>query len=314
MDGFAAHNAGQRTTLKTRMPFAGVALHSGRHVRAAIGPAPSGAGIVFLRTDLGISIPARFDHVIDTRLCTMLGLDGARVGTVEHIMAALIAAGVDDALIELDGPEVPILDGSAEPFQFLINCAGLTRNPGIARAIRILRPVRVRENEGPQAAWAELLPSDGFAMDAELSIDFSAQAIGRQTHGLRITAESFRAEIARARTFTMAEDVTRLRAAGLALGGGLHNAVVVDGDQVLNPGGLRFADEFVRHKLLDVVGDLGLAGARILGRFRGHRSGHALNNQLLHALMQDRTAWNWTIAPSMADGMMMPLAAVAAPA
>lgn len=314
MDGFAAFGAGQRVTLKTRIPFSGVGLHSGRMIRAALGPAPSGTGVVFHRTDLGITVPALFDHVIDTRLCTMLAADGARIGTVEHIMAALAAAGIDDALIELDGPEVPILDGSAEPFQFLIDCAGRGSNPGIPRAIRVLRPVRVAESDHPQAAWAELLPGDMSGLDAEISIDFTAEAIGRQTYRMRISTEGFRAELARARTFTMAEDVTRLRAAGLALGGGLHNAVVVDGAQVLNPGGLRFTDEFVRHKLLDVVGDLALAGGRILGRFRGHRTGHALNNKLLHALLADRANWAWTAAPAIADGMSMPLAAVAAPA
>jgi UDP-3-O-[3-hydroxymyristoyl] N-acetylglucosamine deacetylase len=312
MDGFAAFGAGQRRTLKTRIPFAGIGLHSGRPIRAALGPAPSGSGIVFHRTDLNITIPALYDHVIDTRLCTMLGLDGARIGTVEHIMAALAAAGVDDALIELDGPEVPILDGSAEPFQFLIDCAGLAGNPGIARAIRVLRPVRVTESDQPHAAWAELLPGDPTGLEAELAIDFAAAAIGRQSCRMRISTEGFRAELARARTFAMAEDVTRLRAARLALGGGLHNAVVVDGAQVLNPGGLRFADEFVRHKLLDVVGDLALAGGRILGRFRGHRTGHALNNRLLHALLADRANWAWTVA--MPDGVAMPMAAVAAPA
>lgn len=312
MDGFAAFGAGQRATLKTRIPFAGVGLHSGRMIRAALGPAPGGTGIIFHRTDLGITIPALFDHVQDTRLCTVLDADGARVGTVEHIMAALAAAGIDDALIELDGPEVPILDGSAEPFQFLIDCAGRAGNPGIARAIRVLRPVRVTESDHPQAPWAELLPGDGAGLEAELSIDFAAAAIGVQSCRMRISAEGFRAELARARTFTMAADVTRLRAAGLALGGGLHNAVVVDGAQVLNPGGLRFADEFVRHKLLDVVGDLALAGGRITGRFRGHRTGHALNNKLLHALLADRANWAWSAA--MADGMSMPMAAVAAPA
>lgn len=312
MDGFAAFGAGQRKTLKTRIPFAGIGLHSGRPIRAALGPAPSGTGIVFHRTDLGITIPALYDHVIDTRLCTMLGADGARIGTVEHIMAALAAAGVDDALVELDGPEVPILDGSAEPFQFLIDCAGVASNPGIARAIRVLRTVRVTESDQPHAAWAELLPGDVSGLEAELAIEFAAAAIGQQSCRMRISAEGFRAELASARTFTMAEDVTRLRAAGLALGGGLHNAVVVDGAQVLNPGGLRFADEFVRHKLLDVVGDLALAGGRILGRFRGYRSGHALNNKLLHALLADRANWAWTAA--MPDGVSMPLAAVAAPA
>ncbi len=311
MDGFAAPGAGRRTTLKTRMPFAGRGLHSGRMVRGAIGPAPSGEGIVFFRTDLGIAVPALYDHVTDTRLCTMLELDGARVGTVEHVMAALAAAGVDDALVELDGPEVPILDGSAEPFQFLIDCAGLVQHAGLPSSIEVLRTVRVQEGQGPDAAWAELRPLAGRGFEAELSIDFAASAIGRQSYRLRISSDSFRAELARARTFTLAAEVEQLHAAGLALGGGLHNAVVVDGARVLNPGGLRFADEPVRHKLLDVVGDLALAGAALHARFVGHRTGHALNNKLLRALFADRSAWRRVPGSVMAEAAEMPLAAVA---
>ncbi len=219
--------------------------------------------------------------------------------TVEHLMAALAAAGVDDALVELDGPEVPILDGSAEPFLFLVGCAGLAEQPlSAARSIEIRKPVRVEQGE----AWAELLPNPEFAFDAELSIDFAgAPAIGRQALSLRVTRESFARELAAARTFTLAEEVRALRAAGLALGGGLHNAVVVDGAAVLNPEGLRSADEFVRHKLLDVVGDLALAGAPLAARFRGHRTGHALNNQLLRALMADRSAWRFAPGNALAE-------------
>jgi UDP-3-O-[3-hydroxymyristoyl] N-acetylglucosamine deacetylase len=229
--------------------------------------------------------------VVDTRLCTALGLPGrpeARVGTVEHVMAALAASGVDDAVVELDGEEVPILDGSAEPFLFLIECAGLAEQVGPRRSIEVLKPVRVQDADG---AWAELAPNPEAAFDAALTIDFAGTAIGRQDFALRISSETFRDELASSRTFTLAEDVARLRAAGLAQGGGLHNAVVVDGPLVLNPGGLRSADEFVRHKLLDVVGDLALAGHPIQGCFRGHRSGHALNNRLLRALLADRSAW-----------------------
>lgn len=294
MDGFAPLTLGRRRRLAASIACRGVGLHSGADITLTLRPGHAGQGIVFHRADIGVSIPARHDHVFDTRLCTALGLPGqpaARVGTVEHVMAALAASGIDDAVVELDGPEVPILDGSAEPFLFLIACAGTVEQAAPRRAIQVLKPVRVQDVHG---GWAELAPGDEPFLDAELTIDFPGTAIGRQRHALRVTAESFREELATARTFTLAEDVARLRAAGLALGGGLHNAVVVDGPLVLNPAGLRRPDEFVRHKLLDVVGDLALAGHPIHGRFTGHRSGHALNNQLLRALLADRSAWGFT--------------------
>jgi len=302
MDGYVASGAGRRRTLKTRIGFAGIGLHSGVQIRGCLAPAASGDGIAFHRTDLDVKIPALHDHVIDTRLCTVLGLGEARVGTVEHVMAALAAQGVDDAVVELDGPEVPIFDGSAEPFQFLIDCAGTTTQIGMARSIEVLRPIRVSDGDGPDAAWAELHPISGTVFEAELAIDFAASAIGRQHMSLRLSAETFREELAPARTFTLAEDVTRLRAAGLALGGSLDNAVVVDGPLVLNPGGLRSSDEFVRHKLLDVVGDLALAGAPLAARFVGSRTGHALNNRLLLALFADSTAWRFTNGHAVANG------------
>jgi len=297
MDGFLPVGAGpaadrQRRTLKASIGCVGVGLHSGRRVAVTLSPALPGAGIAFRRLDLdGVEIPARFDHVVDTRLCTAVGLAGtpeARVGTIEHLMAALAGCGVDDAVVDLDGPEVPILDGSAAPFVFLIDCVGLAASPAPAAAIEVLRPVRV---EDPSGAWAELRPNAAPMLDAALEIDFPNTAIGRQRLGLRVTPRNFRAALADARTFTLAEDVARLRAAGLARGGSLANAVVVDGPLVLNPGGLRRPDEFVRHKLLDLVGDLALAGAPVRGRFVGARSGHALNNRLLHALFADAAAW-----------------------
>jgi UDP-3-O-[3-hydroxymyristoyl] N-acetylglucosamine deacetylase len=276
-------------TLKTSIGCVGVGLHSGRRVRLQLLPAPSGTGIVFRRTDLGIDIPARFDHVIDTRLCTVLGLPDApdvRVGTVEHLMAALAGAGIHNAIVEVDGPEVPIHDGSAASALFLIDCAGSSPQPEFVPTIEVLRPVRVEHGE----AFAELRPFP-FAFDMAMSIAFEAAAIGRQALTLRLTPESFRAELARARTFTLASEVEQMRAAGLALGGSLENAVVVDGPRVLNPAGLRMADEFVRHKLLDAVGDLALAGAPLRGRFVAHRTGHALNNRLLRALFADDANW-----------------------
>ncbi len=296
MDGYFPLETGRRRTLKAAIGCVGIGLHSGKRVSLTLRPAEAGTGIRFRRTDIGLEIPALYDHVVDTRLCTALALPEAperRIGTVEHVMAALAGCGVDDAIIELDGPEVPILDGSAAPFVFLIECTGLVAQAGLGlrEAIEVLRPVRVQEGEGPSAAWAALEPSGGDELEAELTIDFPGTAIGRQSLTVQITPREFRAELADARTFTLAEEVARLRAVGLAQGGSLANAVVVDGPLVLNPGGLRQSDEFVRHKLLDVVGDLALAGAPLRGRFSGHRSGHALNNRLLRALFADPANW-----------------------
>jgi UDP-3-O-[3-hydroxymyristoyl] N-acetylglucosamine deacetylase len=324
MDGFFPLDTGRRRTLKAAIGCVGTGLHSGRRVSLKLSPAAPGAGIWFHRTDIGLELPARYDHVVDTRLCTALGIPGddpsRRIGTVEHVMAALAGCGVDDAVVELDGPEVPILDGSAAPFVFLIDCTGLIPHGSIGSAqletIEVLRSVRVQDGEGPDAAWAELTPGIGDRLDTSLTIDFPTTAIGRQSLAMRITPQSFRAGLSDARTFTLAEDVARLRAAGLAQGGSLANAVVVDGPLVLNPGGLRRPDEFVRHKLLDVVGDLALAGAPLRGRFTGHRSGHALNNRLLRALFAERA--NWRALPGLLVGegasARLPAAAAAAPA
>jgi UDP-3-O-[3-hydroxymyristoyl] N-acetylglucosamine deacetylase len=250
--------------------------------------------------------------VVDTRLCTAIGEGDATISTIEHVMAALAGSGIDDAVVEVDGPEVPIMDGSAAPFLFLIDCAGIVTTAAPRATIEVLRPIRVEEAGG---AFAELLPGREAAFDAELEIDFPNTAIGRQALSLRVSPLAFREALADARTFTLAEDVARLRAVGLAQGGSLENAVVVDGPMVLNPGGLRRPDEFVRHKLLDVVGDLALAGAPIRGRFRGARSGHALNNRLLRALFADAAAWRMTGLPVMSEGLAaMPVRAAAAPA
>ncbi|MFC0384771.1 UDP-3-O-acyl-N-acetylglucosamine deacetylase [Muricoccus vinaceus] len=316
MDGFFALGTARARTLKSAIGCVGVGLHSGAKTTLTLRPALAGDGIVFRRTDLGLDIPARHDTVSDTRLCTAIGEGAARIGTIEHVMAALAALGVTDAVVEVDGPEIPILDGSAAPFIFLLDCAGLVELAAPVAAIEVLRTVRVTEGEGPDAAWAELSPSNGPGLDAELSIDFGATAIGRQSLSLRVTEDSFRAVLADARTFTMAEDIARLRAVGLARGGSLANAVVVDGPLVVNPGGLRHADEFVRHKLLDAVGDLALAGAPLRARFRGHRSGHALNNRLLRALFADPSAWrrmDEEEIPAMAGAQVrLPMAAAAA--
>jgi UDP-3-O-[3-hydroxymyristoyl] N-acetylglucosamine deacetylase len=316
MDGFFPIGTARARTLKSTIGCVGVGLHSGARATLTLRPAEAGQGIVFRRTDLGIDIPALYDAVSDTRLCTAIGGGAARIGTIEHVMAALAACGVTDAVVEVDGPEIPILDGSAAPFIFLLDCAGLVDLAEPVQAIEVLRTVRVSDGEGPDAAWVELAPAEGPGFEAELSIDFGATAIGRQSLSMKVTEDSFRGILADARTFTMAEDIARLRSAGLARGGSLANAVVVDGPLVVNPGGLRHADEFVRHKLLDAVGDLALAGAPLRARFRGHRSGHALNNRLLRALFADPRAWRLAgeaeVPAAAGANARLPMAAAAA--
>lgn len=314
MDGlttFPALLAPARRTLKAAIGCVGIGLHSGARVSLQLAPAAPGSGIVFRRTDLGVEIPARFDHVADTRLCTVLSQyadgSGARIATVEHVMAALAGAGVDDAIVEVDAAETPVLDGSAASFVFLLDCAGITAAGSYDQpaAIEVLRPVRVAEGDG----FAELAPNDTDALDLALSIDFAAAAIGHQALALRLSPSVFRAELARARTFTLVGEIEALHRAGLALGGSLDNAVVVDGARVLNPSGLRAPDEFVRHKMLDAVGDLALAGSPLRARFTGHRSGHALNNRLLRALFADRRNWRAVPAEAATSAPFAPLGA-----
>jgi UDP-3-O-[3-hydroxymyristoyl] N-acetylglucosamine deacetylase len=314
MDGFArlplsqsdTSFAWRQRTVKAAIDCVGIGVHSGQHVNLTIRPAAPDHGIVFRRTDLNRTIEARFDHVSDTRLCTVVAdpaMPSARVGTIEHLMAALSALCIDNALIEVDGPEIPILDGSSAPFVFLLDCAGAVEQDAPSRVIEVNRTIRVSEG----AAWAELRPLGPAAravrpvLEMDLSIDFAASAIGRQSASLSLTPDSFRHEIASARTFAQAADVEQLQAAGLARGGSLDNAIVVDGETILNPDGLRMEHEFARHKLLDAVGDLALAGCRLHGRFVAHRTGHGLNNRLLRALFADAAAWRMvTIDPLVA--------------
>ena len=281
-----------RRTLKAAISAVGRGLHSGAGVTLSLKPAAVNAGIVFRRTDLDVSIPARFDCVTDTRLCTLISAGEAKIGTIEHLMAAVAACGVDDMLIEVDGPELPVFDGSAAPFLFLIESAGVAEHGGLRERLEILRPVQVEHN----GAFAELRPHNqgGAGFDVSLSIEFAASAIGAQAYSFHLSEEGFAQEIAQARTFTLLGEIEALRKAGLARGGSLANAIVVDDAKVLNPEGLRYADEFVRHKLLDVIGDLALAGAPISGRFIGSRTGHALNNQLLRALFADQANYRLT--------------------
>ncbi len=287
-------------TLRRSIHCRGVGLHGGQQATLTLHPGPAGSGVVFRRSDLGMDLRARHDMVSDTRLCTLLSdpaRPGLRVGTVEHLLAAFSACGVDNVVVEIDGPEIPVLDGSSAPFVFLIDCAGRVAQPALRRVIEVLRTVRVEED----GAWAELRPhADNAALavptlSMSLGIDFRAAAIGRQSLRLELSEAGFRAGLQHARTFTQVGEIDALRAAGLARGGSLDNAVVVDGARVLNPGGLRMADEFVRHKMLDAVGDLSLGGARLHGCFAGHRSGHRLNNLVLRALLDDASSWRWAM-------------------
>jgi len=297
-----------RQTLRTEITSVGRGLHSGTDVTMTLKPAAPHAGIVFVRSDLGVRIPALFDRVTDTRLCTLISEGKAQVGTVEHLMAAAMACGVDDMIVEVDAPELPVFDGSAAPFLFLIQSAGLVAQGGRRESLQILRPVRVEGNNG---AFAELRPhtDGGHGFDVSLSIEFAAAAIGAQAYTFSLTEEGFVDEIADARTFTQLGEIEALRKMGLAKGGSLANAIVVDGEKIVNPEGLRYADEFVRHKLLDVVGDLALAGAPISGRFLGSRTGHALNNQLLRAVFADQANYRLTHGSVTAPALLQLTAA-----
>lgn len=276
-------------TLTYPVAFHGLGLHGGQPVRMVVRPAPADHGIVFLRsdvTDLDPHVPARWDAVVPSRLCTLVAnADGVSVSTIEHVMAALAGCAVHNALIEIDGPEVPILDGSAMPFVEGFLGAGISGQDAAVRAIRVLRAVEVRDGD----AVARLEPAENLEM--VFQIDFAEAAIGRQEKRLNLANGAFVRELSDSRTFCRQADVDAMRANGLALGGTYENAVVFDGDQVLTPGGLRHRDEPVRHKMLDAVGDLSLAGAPILGRYVGVRAGHALTNRLLRALFADPAAW-----------------------
>jgi len=276
-------------TLKSEVAFNGTGLHSGTQVRMVVMPASVDYGIWFRRTDLetgDVMIAARWDAVVPSRLCTLVANDaGQSVSTIEHIMAALAGCGIHNALIEIDGPEVPILDGSAKLFVAGLLAKGIRSQTVPVRAIRILETIEVCEGD----AVARLEPSDMLEIDFQ--IDFADAAIGRQVKTLNMSNGAFVRELCDSRTFCRQADVDAMRANGLALGGNMENAVVFEGDKVLSPGGLRYADEPVRHKMLDALGDLALAGAPILGRYTGLRAGHAMTNRLLRALFARPSAW-----------------------
>lgn len=289
----------KQKTLKSEIGCTGIALHSGRKTTLNLKPAEENSGIRICRTDLmngAREIILNWANVVDTQLATTVGNDhGATVSTVEHLMAALAGCEIDNVLIEVDGPEIPIMDGSAAPFVFLVECAGLVEQDAPRTAIKILKPITV----GDGSRSLSILPSDEFSLDFE--IDFASSVIDRQERAFQRVGSNFKSDIARARTFGFEHEVDALRNAGLALGGSLDNAVVVSGDKVLNEGGLRFDDEFVRHKILDCIGDLYLAGGPVIGEVVASRSGHELNNLLLRAVFADNEAWTSIDAPKQPD-------------
>jgi len=283
----------KQRTLKSLTSASGVGLHTGRKVRITLRPAAIDTGIVFRRVDLAspVDIPARADAVGETRLSSCLVRGEAKVYTVEHLMSALGGLGVDNAYVDLDGPEVPIMDGSAAPFVLLLQQAGLVEQAAAKKFLRIKRGVQVADGD----KWARFEPYEGYRLS--FSIDFKHPVIDRSTQSVSVdfAETSYLKEIGRARTFGFMHEVESLRENGLALGGGLDNAVVLDEYRVLNAEGLRFADEFIRHKLLDAVGDLYLLGRPLLGAFSAHKSGHALNNKLARALMADAAAYETVV-------------------
>ena len=279
----------KQRTLKNVIRATGVGLHTGEKVYMTLRPAAVNTGIVFRRTDLPepIVIPARCEHVGDTRLSSTLVRDGVRVGTVEHLMSAMAGLGIDNAYVDLSAPEVPIMDGSAGPFVFLLQSAGIEEQSSPKRFIRIKKPVKVEDGD----KWAQFLPFDGFKVG--FSIEFQHPIFSRRASRAEIdfSTTSFVKEVSRARTFGFMRDIEMLREKNLALGGSMDNAIVLDDYRVLNEDGLRYEDEFVKHKILDAIGDLYLLGHSLIGAFFGHKSGHQLNNQLLRSLLADKSAW-----------------------
>lgn len=280
-----------QNTIKAKTTVKGVGLHSGHQIRMDLCPAPENHGIVFVRTDIRQGdnvIPALWDYVVDTQLCTVIGNDqGVTVGTIEHVMSALRGCGVDNVRIEIDGPEVPVMDGSAMPFVEVIERVGLAQQFAPKRIIRVLKEVSVSENG--KSVTLSPLEASGFAGE----IEFDHADIGLQRFEMQLFNGNFKHDIAQARTFGFLHEVDYMRARGLALGGSLENAVVLDRTRVLNPEGLRFEDEFIRHKLLDAIGDLYLAGGPILGQYDGVKAGHALNNVILHELFSSPENWEY---------------------
>ena len=299
---------GQRT-LKNSIRATGVGLHTGKKVLMTLRPAPADSGIVFRRTDLPApsDVPARADNVGDTMLGTTLCKGETRVSTVEHLLSAFAGLGIDNAVVELSAPEVPIMDGSAGPFVFLLQSAGIEEQTEPKRFIRIKKRLRVTDGD----KWAEFSPFDGFKVNFEIEFNHPLFKRRAQRASMDFSTTSFLKEVSRARTFGFLRDLETLRERNLALGGNLDNAIVLDDFRVLNEDGLRYEDEFVKHKILDAIGDLYLLGHSLIGEFSGYKSGHALNNKLLRALLADASAWEEVAFESYAQA---PISYIEAPA
>jgi UDP-3-O-[3-hydroxymyristoyl] N-acetylglucosamine deacetylase len=286
-------------TLKTRIGATGVGLHSGSRIAMTLLPAPPDSGIVFRRTDLvpAVEIPALAGVVGDTRLGTVLAADGARVSTIEHLMSAFAGLGVDNAIVEVSAAEVPIMDGSADPFVFLLKSAGFVEQDRPKRFVRILQSVEVRDGD----KWARFDPHEGFRVNFEIEFDHPYMRGELMSASMDFSSITYLKEVARARTFGFMRDIESLRRHNLALGGTLDNAIVLDDAGIMNTDGLRYRDEFVKHKILDAIGDLYLLGHGIIGEFSGYKSGHGLNNRLLRELLARAEAWELVSFSSSAE-------------
>ena len=310
----------RQRTLKNSIHCSGIGLHSGVKVNMTLHPAEADTGIRFRRngTVQRTEVAAIWQNAIETPLSTtLMGEADIKIGTIEHLLSALSGCAIDNVVIELNGPEVPVMDGSSAPFVFLIECAGSVTQDAPRRALEIRRDVTVSDSRRAVTA----MPGRGLSIDFE--IDFDNAAVARQRWSFQVTQASYKREVSRARTFGFLEEVDKLREMGLALGGSLDNAIVIDGDRVLNDGGLRYDNEFVRHKVLDLIGDLALIGGPVIGKFCCTRTGHSMTLRLLQALFDDDSAWRWRelteadleIEPEMGMGASIPPArAVAAPA
>jgi UDP-3-O-[3-hydroxymyristoyl] N-acetylglucosamine deacetylase len=287
----------QQRTLKSLTRAVGVGLHSGQKVELTLRPAPVDTGIVFRRVDLPqpVEIPVTFDSVCDARMASTISPGGdpgsPKVQTIEHLMSACAGLGLDNLIVDIDSDEVPILDGSSASFVFLLQSAGIVMQQAPKRFIRVLKPIEVRQGEGASLMWARLEPYHGFKLTFEIEFNHPAVDATGQQVVFDMGAGNYKRDIARARTFGFTKDFDVMRSRGLTLGGSMDNAIVVNESRVLNTDGLRYDDEFVKHKILDAIGDLFVAGHPLLGAYTAYKSGHALNNKLLRALMADRGAW-----------------------
>ncbi len=287
----------KQRSIKTVIHATGVGLHSGQKVYMTLRPAPVNTGVVFIRSDLPqpAIIQAEAARVGDTRLSTCLESDGVRVATVEHLMSAIAGLGIDNLFVDLTSPEVPIMDGSAGPFVFLLQSAGIEEQNAAKRYIRITKPVKVQDGD----KWAQLEPFNGFKLTYTIAFDHPVFDAANSSVTVNFAGTSYAREVSRARTFGFMQEVETLRSMGLAQGGSLDNAIVMDEYRVLNEDGLRYQDEFVRHKILDAIGDLYLLGHPLIGAFHGYKAGHALHNQLLRELLEEKSAWEFVTFDSV---------------